>query len=213
MPSWYLEDVVAAAQAAPESFFIPSAKERHGRQRGDLVRLHFILKDPREDEPRAERMWVEIDERIEDGAVCRYRGVLDNAPVHIRDLELGETIEFQADHIARTLLTPDDPGYLTVGEQSALVSALVLEAGRRACWAYREGADRPEDSGWRLFRGDEDDAFVDDAGNIRICNVYWLADRDPTLLQIFSADAGCAFERAEEGGDWETVADWSLEPS
>ncbi len=213
MRSWYLEDVVTAAQASPESFFIPSAKKRHECQVGDLVRLHFILRDPGEDEPRAERMWVQVNERIEDGAICRYCGVLDNQPVYIHDLELGDTIEFQANHIARTLLTPDDPSYLTIGEQSAVVSALVLESGRQACWAYREGSERPEDSGWRLYRGDEDEAFMEDAGNIRICNIYWLADRDPTLLQIFRADVGCAFERAEEKGDWETVTDWSPEDS
>ena len=209
MASWYLEDVVAAAWANPDAFFIPSEQKRHACQMGDLVRLHFVLKDPGADQPRAERMWVEVSERTEKGGACRYQGVLDNQPAYIGDLDAGATIDFEPKHIARTLLRPDDPDYLPVGEQKAIVSALVLEAGRRACWAYREQPDRPEDSGWRLFHGDESDAYLSDADNIRLCDVYWLVDRDATLFQIFRAEIGCAFERAEEGGDWRAVEDWS----
>lgn len=172
MSSWYSNDIVAAAQKNPDSFFIPSEQERNSCRDGDLVQLHFVLNDPLEDQPRAERMWVEVTDRLEAGASLRYRGTLANEPAYIQELEAGHIIEFQPIHIAQTILPPGHPDYLPIGEKKALVSALVLEPDRRACWAYREAPDRPEDSGWRVYRGDESDAFVNDAGDIRICNVY-----------------------------------------
>ena len=45
------------------SFFIPSLNERQEQKKGDLVRLHFILNNPSESSPRAEKMWVEIAEK------------------------------------------------------------------------------------------------------------------------------------------------------
>ena len=211
MSTWYLNDVVAAARRKPDTFFIPCEAERRSCREGDLLQLHFVLSDPSENEPRAERMWVEVSERFEQGASIRYRGILTNEPVYIQSLKPGDLIEFQPTHIAQTTVSASHPDYLPIGEMKALVSAFVLEEGRKACWAYREPADRPEDSGWRLFRGDESDEYVDDAANIRICNVYWLANRDPTLQQIFRAEVGSAFERSGESDDWERVADWTPE--
>ena len=69
MSSWVLEDVEAAREANPDRFFIPSLEERKSKAVGDLVRLHFILTEQVENAPRAERMWVEITERTENGLI------------------------------------------------------------------------------------------------------------------------------------------------
>ncbi|MGH4140029.1 hypothetical protein [Clostridium sp.] len=63
MNEWELEDVETVNKSNPSNFFIPDEKERKSQKKGDLVRLHFILTKPKENEPRAERMWVKITNR------------------------------------------------------------------------------------------------------------------------------------------------------
>jgi hypothetical protein len=53
---------------------------------------------------------------------------------------------------------------------------------------YREPADRPDDSGWRLFAGCETQQYLDDCANARICDVAWLIDFDPALLPAIRAE-------------------------
>jgi len=209
MPAWYLEDVTLKALDNPDSFFIPSLSERTGSRITGLVRLHFVLRDPGPHDPRAERMWVEITARSEGGASVRYEGQLTNQPTRIPDLNLGDRIEFGPENIAQVILPMSHPDALDIGEKIALVSARVLEAGARARWAYREKPDRENDSGWRLFTGEESQDYVDNAANIRACNVYWLVDRDPTLRQLSRAGIGEAFERRADSDDWVRVEGWT----
>jgi hypothetical protein len=73
----------------------------------------------------------------------------------------------------------------------------------------REKPDREEDSGWRLFSGQESDEETNDPANIRNCNVYWLSDWDPTLIGVFrKGKAGNAFERRKKEYPWQLVEDW-----
>lgn len=50
---WTLEDVEEVSRQHPNSFFIPSRQERMTQNPGRMVRLHFILTNPKEGEPRA----------------------------------------------------------------------------------------------------------------------------------------------------------------
>jgi hypothetical protein len=206
--TWHLEDVVARARKNPDQFFVPSEDERSACAQGDLVRLHFVLRNPSPEEPRAERMWVEVNERVLEGVSLSYKGVLTNPPRYIKGLAIGDLIAFLPTHIAQTILPKSHPDWLEIGQKYALVSARVLEKGRQARFAYRETPDYAEDSGWRLFRGDEAQEYVDEATNIRRSNVGWLVDRDPTLRQIVRADVDSAFERGHESDDWVRVKEW-----
>lgn len=75
---WTLEDVEETSRLHPESFFIPARQERETQGTGRMVRLHFMLTQPAEGQPRAERMWVEITGR--DPVTGRYTGLLTNTP-------------------------------------------------------------------------------------------------------------------------------------
>lgn len=202
MSKWYLEDVVVAAHARPDTFFIPLDDERSGCAVGVLARLHFVLLAPPADGPRAERMWVEVAERRLNGEGVSYAGFLTNQPVFISDLTLGDPIEFLPIHIAQIFIPKSHPDWLDIGEKHAIVSAQILEPSRKARYAYREAPCSEEDSGWRLFSGCETQDFVDNSANLRLCNVGWLANRDLSLLQVFRAPTGSAFERQNECGDW-----------
>jgi len=207
MKNWKLEDVEESAKANPSSFFIPPKTERKNQKIGDEVRLHFLLNDPTSDEPRAERMWVEITK--ERSLFSKYKGLLTNQPVHIEGLNLGDEIEFEAKHIARTVIKKDSPLWIDSAEQKALVSEMCFQDGEFVRFLYREDSDREEDSGWRMFCGTESDEYAGDSNNIRIVNVAYLLDLDPTLLTPLKGQVGAVFERDTLKSDWQEVKDWT----
>lgn len=206
MASWSLLDVEESARQYPRSFFIPEFAERCSQSVGDRVRLHFAVAAEGPDLPSAERMWVDIVQK--DGDPPTYLGELINRPVHISDLHAGDRITFGPQHIAQTIIKESDPRWYEAAELSALVSRKVLEDGQEVRWMYRVTADRDDDSGWRLFCGDETDEYANDVSNVRICSVGWLVDRDPTLLPAIRGDVGSAFERASGSEPWVAVRDW-----
>lgn len=206
MKSWELEDVETAARNNQDTFFIPAMEERNSQKIGDLVRLHFLLKEPKDDEPRAERMWVEIVKSK--SLLGKYAGVLTNQPQYIRDLNVGDEVEFYPMHIARTIIKKDNPRWIDSYEKMALVSKMGLDKDNVIRFLYREEPGRKEDSGWRMFTGNESDEYNNDSQNIRIINVGWLLDRDPTLLEPLKGVYGSAFERSEKGKPWVRVENW-----
>ncbi len=117
-------------------------------------------------------------------------------------------MEFAPEHVAQILVRRDDPRWSEIYEKKALVSRAALTKGAVVRWLYREASDRQEDSGWRLFSGDETEEYTNDAKNMAICNVGWLVDRDPSLRDIIKSEVGSAFERAGPEGEWRAVEDF-----
>ncbi|MBN2603996.1 MAG: DUF2185 domain-containing protein [Candidatus Thermoplasmatota archaeon] len=204
---YYLEDIDKTAKKNPKEFFIPSKEERKSQNIGDIVRLHFVLNIEGNDLPRAERMWVEIFEKDIKGT--KYKGHLTNQPQHLKSISIGDTINFEDKHIARTIIKKDDPRYIECVEKKAMVSEMVFSKNELVRFMYREETDREEDSGWRLFTGHESDEYSNDFKNIRLVDVGWLLDFDRTLFQPFKAGKnGEAFERENYKKGWIKVDDW-----
>ncbi|MFN7975179.1 MAG: DUF2185 domain-containing protein [Acidobacteriota bacterium] len=199
----------AAHEAYPDTFHIPAADERSTREVGELVRVHFVLDEEGPDLPRAERMWVEVVERT--GNPPRYVGMLKNQPRSIRDLGVGDRISFGPEHVACVVIRRTDARWFGAAEQYAMVSAMALEPGGSVRFMYREtpSESHADDSGWRLFSGLEDDAYSNDAKNVRLCRVGWLCERDPSLLPAIRAEIGAVFERRSPTDSWTAVTDWS----
>jgi hypothetical protein len=202
-----LEDVEKTAKENPETFFIPSEKERTSQRVGNSVRLHFRLKGPAPGEPQAERMWVTITQ--EQRLFKPYKGVLENAPVFIEDLKQGMQVTFKSCHIAQTIIKKGDQRWLDCANLKALVSEMCFAKGECVRFLYREHADREEDSGWRMFTGHETDEYSNDPKNTRIVDVGFMLDRDPTLLQPLKEGIGAVFERRTKNEAWKKVTDWS----
>ncbi len=202
-----LEDVEKTAREYPETFFIPSDKERRSQRVGDSVRLHFTLKNPSADEPRAERMWVTITQ--EQGFLKPYKGLLENTPVFIEDLEEGVEVTFKSCHIAQTLIKKADPRWIECANQKALVSEMCFAKGECVRFLYRRSAKREEDSGWRMFTGHESEEYNDDPKNIRIVEVGYMLSLDPSLRKILNEGAGAVFERSAKDDPWIKVTDWT----
>jgi len=89
----------------------------------------------------------------------------------------------------------------------ALVSRRVAE-GHPVCWLYREESDNDGDSGWRIFAGDEDDDYLEDADNCVVLPLRDLIDRDRDLEEVFRSPVRSAFERKGPDDPFASVADF-----
>jgi len=202
-----LEDVEKTARENPETFFIPPDEERKSQHVGDLVRLHFRLRNPSVGEPRAERMWVKVTQ--EQAFLKPYKGVLDSRPVYIEDLKQGMEIEFKSCHIAQTIIKKGDPRWIECANMKALVSEMCFAKGETVRFLYRQAADKKGDSGWRMFTGHETEEYNEDPKNIRIVEVGYMLDRDPSLILPLKEDFGAVFERKARKEPWKKVTDWT----
>jgi hypothetical protein len=207
MKSWKLANTLETSIKYKDTFFIPNETERNNRKPGDEVQLHFILKNKTRNEPSVERMWVEITE-VSDGKDLRYKGMLLNSPVLIKDLKMNDMIEFRADNIARIIIEKDDPRWIDSFEQKALVSKKYYENNGIINFLYREEPVNEKDSGWRMFTGVEDDEYSHDPENIELITVGHLLDKDPSLLEPLKDGYGAAYERDNEQRRWEKIENW-----
>jgi hypothetical protein len=73
----------------------------------------------------------------------------------------------------------------------------IMVDGKKVGYMYREAPDRPEDSGWRFFAGDEDEAYIDDPSHTGIYAVNTVANYDPDIIPYLDTEAPCAFEKIE----------------
>ena len=67
-------------------------------------------------------------------------------------------------------------------------------------YMYREAPDKPGDSGWRFFAGDESDDYANDAENLALYDVNTIANYDQDIIPHLSAPYGSAFERNAKPG-------------
>ena len=202
-----LENVEEIARQHPETFFLPAGEERNSQKVGASVRLHFLLENPSEGEPEAERMWVTVTQ--EQGFLRPYKGTLENAPVFIEDLQPGAEVTFKPCHIAQTIIKKGDPRWIDSANLKALVSEMCFEQGEVVRFLYREKPDNKEDSGWRMFTGHEPPDYLDDPKNTRVPAVGFMLDRDPSLLEPLKEGIGAVFEREDKAAPWHRVTDWS----
>jgi len=87
----------------------------------------------------------------------------------------------------------------------ALATDRITVDGMPVGYMYRETPDRPEDSGWRFFAGDEDQAYVDDAANTSVYAVNTIANYDPDIISHLETPAPCAFEKVQGTHNYQRV--------
>lgn len=173
-----LADGEARNAEAPRSFFIPPRSERASLQPGDFAKLLFEVDNPQQDDPGAERMWVQIL-GVSDGS---YVGALTNTPKAITTINVGDRVEFGPEHVIGTL---EDWPLL---EKKVFVSRRSQEQDIRPAYVYREHPDNERDSGWRALVGDETDDEVNDPANLLVQLVGYLLDRWPELRPVLETD-------------------------
>ena len=76
-----------------------------------------------------------------------------------------------------------------------LATDRIMVDGCEIGYMYCEVTDRPHDTGWRFFSGDEDQAYIDDLSHTHVYAVNTMANYDPAILPHLDTPAPCAFER------------------
>ncbi len=89
--------------------------------------------------------------------------------------------------------------------KQAAVSEQVFQDGQCIRFLYREEPYDDQDSGWRVFTGEEEAEFCENLDNYRDCPLRDLIERDRSLGALFRSPVGSAFERATCGEDFHAV--------
>lgn len=89
---------------------------------------------------------------------------------------------------------------------AALATDRITVDGHPVDYMYREAPNRKEDSGWRFFAGDEDQAYIDDMSHTEIYNVNTIANYDPDIIPYLNTPAPCAFEKIRGARNYKRVA-------
>jgi hypothetical protein len=84
---------------------------------------------------------------------------------------------------------------LGVSRSGAFATDRIWVEGKKVGYMYREKPARKEDSGWRFFAGDEDQAYIDDLSHTQIFAVNTIANYDPDIIPYLDTPAPCAFEK------------------
>ena len=80
-----------------------------------------------------------------------------------------------------------------------IASREITEGGKPVGYLYREESDDENDSGWRVFSGEETQEYVDDPANFAMYNASTIVDLDPSVRSILGEPAPVAFERDGAG--------------
>jgi len=78
----------------------------------------------------------------------------------------------------------------------------VAEDEEKICFMYREAPMDAQDSGWRVFTGDESQAYVNDPENSGLYQPAAILMIDPSIEPLLSAPIGSAFERDDATTAW-----------
>jgi hypothetical protein len=147
-------------------------------------------------------MWVTITEKSSD----HFSGVLENEPAYIRNLSAGARISFDITNIAQILIRKSDPRWSDLTKK-AVVSNRVLETSR-ILFLYREGPNSPQDSGWVVFAGGEDDTYSENSDNFQLLTLDRLLAMDENLQTVLNAKIGSAFERESTANEFRQIPNW-----
>ncbi|MBV1857084.1 MAG: DUF2185 domain-containing protein [Nannocystaceae bacterium] len=76
-----------------------------------------------------------------------------------------------------------------------IASHQVMTHGKPIGYCYREKPDGPEDSGWRVFSGEESQEYADDPNNFSMYNASTVVDLEPAVSRILGTPFPVTFER------------------
>ncbi|MBZ2210118.1 DUF2185 domain-containing protein [Massilia soli] len=69
-------------------------------------------------------------------------------------------------------------------------------------YLYREESDDANDSGWRIFAGDETQDYAEVSSNFALYNASTIVERAPQLRTLLGAPYPIAFERDANTGEF-----------
>jgi len=85
---------------------------------------------------------------------------------------------------------------------AVLISNKILVNQEMPAWMYRENPIAPQDSGWRVFSGTEDDDYLENPLNFKTISADQLITIDDSLKANLLAPAGSYFEKDLSTSQW-----------
>lgn len=89
-----------------------------------------------------------------------------------------------------------------------MASKVLVSNKLKVRFMYREEPDNDNDSGWRIFSGEEDQEYVDNSNNIAIYDVETILAFDRDIEKYLPAPIGAVFERENVSQDFITSVDF-----
>lgn len=90
---------------------------------------------------------------------------------------------------------PDPLPTLVRESLGCIASRRITVDGEPVGYMSRDAPDRPEDSGWTFFAGDEDDEYTANPENFDVWHLNSIANYDPAIVPFLYALPGQQFER------------------
>lgn len=91
-----------------------------------------------------------------------------------------------------------------------IVSNLVAQEKQKVGFLYRESPDNNLDSGWRVFSGQEDEAYIDNPDNFGIYSSEKILEIDPAIQELLHSPIQTAFERLSPEQPFEQIFDFDF---
>jgi hypothetical protein len=86
----------------------------------------------------------------------------------------------------------------------------VVEEENKACFMYRHEPIDAQDSGWRIFAGDESEEYMNNPENSDIYPPVTLLTLDDSIRELLLMPVGSAFMREDPTSEWRETKDFSF---
>jgi len=92
-----------------------------------------------------------------------------------------------------------------------MATKMLVDKKRKVRFMYREEPSNKQDSGWRLFCGDEDQDYADNPENIAIYDINTIIAIDKSISPYLKSAIGTALEREDENSIFTFSKDFSFD--
>ncbi|KAM9985526.1 hypothetical protein ACTFIZ_009063 [Dictyostelium cf. discoideum] len=147
----------------------------------------------------------------------KFTGLLDNNPYQLKSLKLGDRIEFFDYNILSIYNQPNQlyhpdldcvPGSIKqLFDQLCLVSNRILVDKEHIGYIFRENGTFPNDSGWRIFAGDEADDYMNKKENYQLVSLASVLNIDDSILLLLGSSIDHHFEFDDESSQWKELVE------
>lgn len=86
-----------------------------------------------------------------------------------------------------------------------MATKAIMEDKAKVGYMFREASDFPDDSGWRIFTGEESLDFIDVDDNIDIYDLSQIVAKDEGITDYLDHPVGTELERVGESSDFQIV--------
>ncbi|EFA76897.1 hypothetical protein PPL_09649 [Heterostelium album PN500] len=164
---------------------------------------------PQETQYHAERMWVKITSV--DDQHQHFEGTLDNQPFSLKSIMSGDPVVFRANQILMIYGQTNQISYLSdeqriLTSQFCLISRMALDQKNGVGYIFREDPSKAiaNDSGWRIFQGDESDEYMENKSNYQTTTIAAVLNQDDTFLHLLQYPVDTCFEK-DSNGVWKEI--------